>query len=156
MVAGNTLGFMSTSQMWTTTGLPLRQRPSAKAGVCELNGSIGVVCVIETGAMAAVYLRPHSPPMVCGGHRTRERSTQSGSFANALNAIMKNVWFGPFGRGMYHRAGLGGCGWGEQAVRPDGDGPPKYRRCNNIYEERCQVTAIHKRWQSICPEFCEA
>eukprot|EP00964_Phaeocystis_antarctica_P075333 scaffold46472_cov62-Phaeocystis_antarctica.AAC.1 len=28
------------------------------------------------------------------------------------------------------------------------------RRCNNIYEERRRVTAIH--WQSICPELCEA
>eukprot|EP00964_Phaeocystis_antarctica_P011622 scaffold6428_cov58-Phaeocystis_antarctica.AAC.2 len=28
--------------------------------------------------------------------------------------------------------------------------------CDNIYEERCRVIAIHKRWQSICPELCEA
>ena len=73
--------------------------------------------MIETEAMAAVYLRPHSPPLVCGGHRTRERSTQSGSFANALNTNMKNVWFGALGRGMYHRAGLGGGKWGELTGR---------------------------------------
>ena len=48
---------------------------------------------------------------------TRERSIQSGSFANALNTNMKNVWFCALGRGMYHRAGLGGCGWGEVTGR---------------------------------------
>ena len=79
----------------------------------------GVVCVIETKAMAAVYLRPHSPPLVCGGHRTRERSTQSGPFANALNTNMKNVWFGALGRGMYQgRVAVGcGVGWGELTGR---------------------------------------
>ena len=70
----------------------------------------GVVCVIETKAMAAVYLRPHSPPLVCGGHRTRERSTQSGPFANALIAQHQHeerlVW-----RAWQRHVSGQGCGW---------------------------------------------
>ena len=68
--------------------------------------------------MAAVYLRPHSPPLVRGGH-LHASLRQSGSFANALNTNRKNVWFGALGRGIYQ----GRVGWG-WAGRADGAGAP--------------------------------
>ena len=56
---------------------------------------------------------------------------------------MRNVWFGVLDRGIYlgRDPGLGGDGWGRradagrgggamQAVRPAGDGPPRWRRDN--------------------------
>ena len=65
---------------------------------------------------------PETPQPTIGAWRspyTRERSTQSGPFANALNTDMKNAWFGALGRGMYQgRVAVGwGVGWGELTGR---------------------------------------
>eukprot|EP00964_Phaeocystis_antarctica_P139316 scaffold104089_cov64-Phaeocystis_antarctica.AAC.6 len=119
VVAGKTVESTSTSIPRPPPRHNLMQHPSANAGVCELNGSIGARCMSDRDRGYGGCL-PETPQPTIGVWRspyTRALDTKRLLCQCAQHQHEERLVWRARQRHMYHMAGLGGGKWGELTGR---------------------------------------